>query len=206
MRSKIILFGGTFDPVHNGHLQVAQAARQHLRANRVIFIPARRSPHKTTPPVASEDDRLQMLGLALQDWEGCQVSDCEYRRPAPSYTVDTVQEFCTRYPHADLIWLVGADAVKDLPRWYQIDRLMTLCTLAVMVRAGYPKPDFELCKPFFSPEQIRRLEENIVPVPLIDISATEIRRRLASGRDVSGLIPPAVLDYIRSRGLYGCTP
>lgn len=204
MQKKVILFGGTFDPIHTGHLEVAQAARAYLNAAEVIFIPARRSPHKHTAPVASEQDRLHMLRLAVQGRKGLEVSDCEYHRPAPSFTVDTVRAFRDRMPLACLIWLVGADAVKDLPRWHQIDRLMTLCTLAVMVRAGYPKPDFALCQPYFSPEQIRQLEANIVPVPLLDISATEIRRRLAEGEDVSGLLPPPVLEYIRSEGLYGC--
>ncbi len=205
MQKKIILFGGTFDPVHYGHLEAAEAARRHLNAEQVIFIPARRSPHKSDPPEASEHDRLHMLRLALADWNDFQVSDCEYHRPAPSFTVDTVQEFRNRLPSASLIWLVGADAVKDLPRWHRIDRLMALCTLAVMYRAGYPKPDFSPCKPYFTAEQIRRLQDHIVPVPLINISATEIRRRLAQGQDVSELLPASVLEYIRPRGLYGCT-
>ncbi|HOK67072.1 MAG TPA: nicotinate (nicotinamide) nucleotide adenylyltransferase [Anaerohalosphaeraceae bacterium] len=204
MQNKIVLFGGTFDPVHSGHLQVADAARRHLNAERVIFIPARRPPHKSEPPAASEQDRMQMLRLALNGWKDFQVSDCEYHRPEPSFTVDTVEEFRRRLPFASLVWLVGADAVKDLPRWHQIDRLMALCTLAVMYRAGYPKPDFTPCKPYFTAEQIRRLQEHIVPVPLLDISATEIRRRLACGQDVEGLLPASVLEYIRSRGLYGC--
>lgn len=204
MKNRIILFGGTFDPIHLGHVQAAETARRYLDAERVIFIPARRSPCKPKPPSASEEDRLRMIHLAIEGHEGFEVSDCEFRRPAPSYTVETVQEFRERLgPEADLFWLLGADAVKDLPRWYQIDRLMELCRIAVMYRAGYPKPDFSLCRPSFTAEQIRSLEENVVPVPLADISSSEIRRRLACGQDVSGMVPAPVAEYIRRRRLYG---
>lgn len=205
MENGIILFGGTFDPIHLGHLQAAAAARRHLGAERVIFIPARRSPCKQEPPDASEEDRLRMVELAIEGNEAFDVSDCEFHRPPPSYTVDTVQEFRERLgSEAELFWLLGADAVKDLPHWYQIDRLMELCRMAVMYRAGYPKPDFSIYKPYFTPRQIQSLEENVIPVPLVDISSSEIRRRLACGQDVSDRVPAPVAEYIRRRRLYGC--
>lgn len=205
MKNRIILFGGTFDPIHLGHVRAAEAAQQYLDAERVIFIPARRSPCKPEPPSASEEDRLRMVQLAIEGHEGFEVSDCEFHRPPPSYTVETVQEFRERLgSEADLFWLLGADAVKDLPRWYQIDRLMELCRIAVMYRAGYPKPGFSLCKPYFTAEQIRSLEENVVPVPLVDISSSEIRRRLACGQDASDRVPAPAAEYIRRRRLYGC--
>lgn len=200
---KIILFGGTFDPIHRGHTQVAQAAADQIGAQQVVFVPARRSPHKQLPPVASDVDRLGMIRLAIAGRLSFSASDCELRRPEPSYTLDTVRDFRSRYgPRTDLIWLVGADAVKDLPRWYRISDLMSAAIIAVMYRAGYPKPDFSVCRPDFTPEQIKKLEQNIIPVPLIDISSTDIRARLAAGQDVNELLAPEVADYIRTRRLY----
>ncbi len=203
MQKKIILFGGTFDPVHRGHIQVAQSAMEQIDASKVVFIPARRSPHKQQPPVASDADRLEMIRRSIAGRPYFEVSDCELRRPEPSYTLDTVLEFRSRCgPQTDLVWLVGADAIKDLPRWYRIRDLMSAAVIAVMYRAGYPKPDFTPCRPDFTPAQIQKLEQNIVPVPLVDISSTDIRNRLARGRDADDMLPPEVADYIRSRRLY----
>jgi nicotinate-nucleotide adenylyltransferase len=176
---------------------------EQLRAQQVIFIPARRSPHKKQPPVASDTDRLEMIRLSIADCPSFEVSDCELRRPEPSYTLDTVLQFRSRFgPQPDLIWLVGADAVKDLSRWYRISDLMSAAIIAVMYRAGYPKPDFTPCKADFTPAQIQKLEQNILPVPLVDVSSTDIRARLAAGQDADDMLTPQVADYIRTRCLY----
>lgn len=200
---KIILFGGTFDPIHSGHIQVAEAAKQWISAGRVILVPAKRSPHKKRLPQVSDEDRMEMIRRAIAGRESFSLSDCELKRPQPSYTLDTVLDFRRHLgPQASLYWLVGADAVKDLPKWYQIKDLLESCTVAVMYRAGYPKPDFEVCGKEFTPSQIRKLEQNVVPVPLVDISSTDIRSRLSKGQDVSDRLAPPVAEYIRSRGLY----
>ena len=200
---KIILFGGTFDPIHLGHVEVCVAAMDRIGAQQVVFVPARRSPHKNCLPTASDPERIEMIRLAIQGRPRLQVSDCELKRPEPSYTLDTVQEFRRQYgSRADLIWLVGADAVKDLPRWYRIHELMEACTLAVMYRAGYPKPDFTCCKETFSARQIHKLENSVVPVPLIEISSTEIRDRISREQEVKEILAPEVYDYIQAHGLY----
>lgn len=200
---KVILFGGSFDPIHKGHLDVAQSAREALKAQRVIFIPARRSPLKEQFPAAPAADRLEMIRLAIAGRAEMDVSDCEFRRPDPSYTLDTVQEFRRMLgPEAALYWLVGADAVRELPHWYRVHELLRLCTFAVMYRAGYALPDFDQLDPWFSRDEIESLRHNVVAVPLIDISSTVVRRRLAAGEEVEDLLPEAVCKYIRRKGLY----
>ncbi len=197
------MFGGTFDPVHRGHLQVARAALAYLGADHIVFIPAAQSPHKQKPPVASGKERAEMIARALSDQPGVSVSDCELHRPRPSYTLDTVLYFRNQLgPEVALFWLVGADAVSDLPRWHRVDELLDAADIAVMYRAGYPKPDFGECRSAFSAPQIERLRKNVVPVPLIDISSTEIRRRLAAGKEVAHMLPPDVHAYIQSHRLY----
>lgn len=199
---KIILFGGSFDPIHRGHFEVAQAALKELGADRLIFIPAKRSPLKEEFPVADAADRLAMIRLAIQGQPAFEVSDCELRRPDPSYTRDTVIEFRKRLSDATLYWLVGADAMNELPHWHCLHDLLKNCRFAVMNRAGYPRPDFDKLKGIFRPEQIERLREDVVAVPLIDISSTEVRRRLARREDARELLPEPVYKYIQEKGLY----
>lgn len=202
-QEKIILFGGSFDPVHRGHLEVAQAAKEALDAARVIFIPAKRSPLKDQFPTADASDRLEMIRLAIAGRPGFEVSDCELKRPDPSYTLDTVREFREKLPpQTVLYWLVGADAVRQLPHWYRVHELLELCEFAVMYRAGYSLPDFSQLEGQFSSEQVDRLRRNVVAVPLIDISSTEVRRRLESDEPTEDLLPGAVCKYIQAKGLY----
>ena len=201
-KDKIILFGGTFDPIHRGHIEVALAAREHFDADTLLFIPASRSPLKKQQPVASDQNRVKMIRLSIGQNDRLRLSECELNRPQPSYTLDTVIYFREKYAQADLIWLVGADVVKDLSRWYKMGDLMEACTISVMYRAGYPKPDFKVCKDKFTPEQIAQFEQNIVPVPLIEISSTDIRARISQGRDVGDFLSPKVYDYIKKHDLY----
>lgn len=201
-QSKIILFGGSFDPIHRGHFEVAQAALAKLGGEMLIFIPAKRSPLKETFPKADAADRLAMIRLAIEGKPAFDVSDCELRRPDPSYTWDTVREFRRQRPDAILYWLVGADVVSELPHWYRIHDLLENCCFAVMHRAGYALPDFDKLRGIFRPEQIESLQKNIVAVPLIDISSTEVRRRLARGEDAGNLLPGPVYNYIREKKLY----
>ncbi|NLK42613.1 MAG: nicotinate (nicotinamide) nucleotide adenylyltransferase [Planctomycetes bacterium] len=204
LKQKIILFGGTFDPIHNGHLAVAADAFERLRADRLFFIPVRRSPHKTQPPAASGQDRLAMIRLAIKDREGFAVSDCELRRPEPSYTLDTILHFRERFgPEAELYWLVGADAVQSLERWHRIEEILEQCRVCIMHRGRMPRPDLRRLVPALGADRVAQLGKNILPTPLVDISSTAIRARLAAGQPVQGLVPEPVLKYIRQKGLYG---
>lgn len=199
----IALFGGTFDPIHLGHTRVAKSAARQIGAEEVVFIPAKCSPLKGFLPNATDDDRLRMIELATQDDDGFSVSDCELHRPAPSYTLDTVRLFQQKYgDDTSIYWLIGADSVDDLVLWHRIGELIDACNLAVMVRGGYEAPSFEQHLHVLGRDRVEKLRKNVIETPSIDISSTEVRRRLAAEEDASDLLCPAVLDYIRQRGLY----
>lgn len=200
----IILFGGSFDPIHNGHLAMACFARDRLAAGRVVFVPAARSPLKRNPPDACGEDRIEMVRLGIQGIAGFEVSDIEMHRPEPSYTIDTINHFRSVYGEAIRIyWLIGADALKDLPLWYRIEQLVERCQLCVMYRAGHELPRLDGLRAFFSKEQIDRLAGHIIKTPLVDISSTQVRGLLRQGESVSEMIPEGVLSYIRQKKLYG---
>ena len=203
MGKKVLLFGGTFDPVHNGHVVVAEYAAEHISADRVIFIPAKRSPLKSFFPSASGDDRVEMIRLAIAGKSNFEVSDCELTRPDPGYTLETVLYL----RHAlgrdvELFWLIGADVVEDLARWYRIDELIDSCTLCIMLRGGFGRPGLDKLQRRFGTARVQRLKNAMITTPLVDVSSSEVRDRLARGEDVSGLLAPAVVDYIAKNGLY----
>jgi len=200
---RLALFGGTFDPIHRGHTTVADAAARQLEAAHVIFIPAKVSPLKGFFPFASDTDRLRMIELAVAGHDLFRVSAEELERPAPSYTLDTVRQFQRRCgPETILHWLIGADGIGDLVHWYKITELLDECNLTTMRRPGHPAPDFDRFAPRWGPQRVAKLKQNVIETPLVDISSTEVRRRLAAGEDVSQMLHPDVLQYIRARHLY----
>ncbi len=200
---KIALFGGTFDPVHLGHTAVAAAAAEHIGAEKVVFVPAKRSPLKTSFPKAGDSDRLAMIALAIAGSAKFQLNDYELKKTLPSYTLETVRHFRAEYGDKALIyWLMGADSISELSRWYGIVELIDECNLCVMFRAGCEPPDFAGFRDIWGAARVEKLQRNVIRTPLIDISSTEIRRRLAAGRDVTGMLAPQVADYIREHGLY----
>ena len=200
---KIVLFGGTFDPIHPGHTAVASIAGEYTGAEKIIFIPAKRSPLKHFLPKAGDDDRLNMIALAIKGNENFELSDCELKQPEPSYTLETVKKFQARYGRETILhWLVGADSINDLQYWYRITELIDRCNLSVMYRAGFDAPDFGRFEGVWGAQRIKKLQQNVIPTPLIDISSTEIRRRLAARLDITGMLEPSVADYIREHGLY----
>ncbi|MHC5060239.1 MAG: nicotinate (nicotinamide) nucleotide adenylyltransferase [Planctomycetota bacterium] len=203
MKNKVILFGGTFDPIHYGHLRVAEYACKHIGADEVVLVPARCSPHKQSLPKADGSARIEMMSLAIAGKKKFRVSDCELKRPVPSYTLDTIRHFRVEYGEdVEIYWLVGADTIKDLPDWYGIGELLEECNLCVMFRAGFERPDFSCLEAILGSQALARLRQNIIPAPLIDINSTEIRRKLATGGDVSCMLAPKVLAYIQKNGLY----
>jgi nicotinate-nucleotide adenylyltransferase len=198
----VALFGGTFDPIHLGHTRVAAAAAEQVGAEKVVFIPAKISPLKGFFPFARDEDRLHMIMLAIVGHAGFAVSDCELKRPAPSYTLDTVRQFqrdCG--PETAIHWLLGADTVADLVHWHKVRELIDECYLTVMQRPGYT-PDFDRFEPLWGRGRVDKLKKNAIQTPLIDISSTEVRQRLAVGGDVSGMLHPDVIRYIREHNLY----
>ena len=201
--TRLILFGGSFDPIHNGHLAVAQHALRALNGRQLIFVPAGQSPHKIHPHTAGAH-RLAMIQCAIESLDQAVVSDCELSRPGPSYTFDTIRFFKEQtQDSAELYWLIGADQLDDLPKWYRIDELLADCRIAVMVRAGYPTPDMSRFEGAFAEPIIAQLRRNIVQTPLVPVSSTQIRRSLMRGQVPQGLLPDCVIRYIKEHGLYG---
>lgn len=203
---KIILFGGSFDPIHNGHLSVGKVVLEKLDGDQLIFVPARRSPHKVQPPEEGHH-RMAMIERAIAGYEKFSVSDCELVRDEPSYTLDTIRHFREELGEGvDLFWLIGADQLADFGKWYHVTELVTCCRVAVMHRAGYPAPKFDQLERVLGCNQIRALERDVVETPLIDISSTEIRNHLAAGRLCEGVLPEPVIRYIEAHQLYGYRP
>jgi nicotinate-nucleotide adenylyltransferase len=203
VKRRIVLFGGTFDPIHLGHTAVAAHAAKHIGADKLVFIPAKRSPLKGFLPRASDDDRFKMITLATAGERSFQVSDFELQKPAPSYTLETVRKFQEEYgDEVAFYWLVGADGVNDLAYWHMIVELIDACNLTTMYRAGCEPPNFTKFEAIWGRLRVDKLQRNIVQTPLVDISSTEIRTRLAEGRDVSKMLHPAVSGYICQHGLY----
>jgi len=185
---RVGVFGGSFDPIHLGHLILAEAALEELQLERIIFIPAALSPFKTErPPTASNESRLAMLREAIAAEARFSVDDRELHREGPSYTIDTVRELLGDYPGVRFIYLIGADNLKDLPRWHEIGELRNLLDFAVLDRGK--APELEFCE---LPVICRR----------IDLSSTEIRGRLAKGLSIRFMVPERVYDFIMTHHPY----
>ena len=200
--AKLLIFGGTFDPVHNGHLLTARAAMNMLQAQRVVFVPANTSPHKlSTPQCATPPQhRLAMLQLAVGDDPAMEVSAVELLRPPPSYTVDTLAILRRDRPDDTLILLVGADQLPALNTWKEIDTILATTPIAILPRPGFEVPN----KPpgNFGDDMWKKVIGGVLKIPQYSISATAIRRAIAQGQPVSDQIPEAVMAYIRNHRLY----
>jgi nicotinate-nucleotide adenylyltransferase len=200
---KIALMGGTFDPIHLGHTAVAAYAAEYIGADGLIFIPAIVSPLKGFYPQASDSDRLAMIEQAIAGEKKISVSNCELERTPPSFTIDTIRYFLNKYGgYTQIYWLIGADNINDLKLWYKITDLIDLCNIATMYRAGCMKPDFSCFEELWGKQRIEKLQRNIIHTPLVDISSTEVRKRIACGQDTSQMLHPAVADYISKHNLY----
>ncbi|MBA7590023.1 Nicotinate-nucleotide adenylyltransferase [subsurface metagenome] len=200
---RIALFGGTFDPIHIGHTAVAASAVDYISAEKVIFIPVRRSALKDFLPVAGDADRFKMTALAVSNNDKFQLSDYELKKSGPGYTIETVRQFQREFgSETSLHWLLGADSIDDLPKWYKITELIDECNVSVMYRAGWEKPDFSKFTNIWGSKRVEKLQRNVIETPLINISSTEIRYRLASGKDVSDMLCSDVVEYIHKHRLY----
>jgi nicotinate-nucleotide adenylyltransferase len=201
-KKKIALFGGTFDPIHLGHTKVANTAAEFTNVQAVIFIPAKRSALKPLPKV-SDQHRINMINLAIDDFKNFHVSDCELKRESPSFTLETVKEIKKQLRrNTEIYWLLGSDTIEELPRWFGVLDLIDECNLTCMYRAGFEPPDFTKYEQLLGRHRVQKLHDNIVQTPLVDISSTEIRQRCAAGQDLAGLVHPAVAEYIQRHKLY----
>ncbi len=201
-RQRIGLFGGTFDPIHIGHLMIAEAAREQLQLEQVRFIPAAVAPHKTDVPNTDGKQRLEMIRLAIGGNPHFASDDRELRRGGTSYTVDTLSEFNRELPDAELVFLIGSDSLDELHTWREPARICELAFVAVIARGGHPPPDLNKLKVFLPESQHGDLESHLVEMPQMEISSSEIRLRLARGRSVRYQLHPAVEAYVQAQKLY----
>ena len=198
---KIGIMGGTFDPVHFGHLIVAEAVREEFQLNRVLFIPVGQPPHKDNSRVSSPEDRYTMLTEAVKSNSSFQVSRIEIDREGYTYTVDTLSQLKAALgPDAKLFFIIGADVIHDLMAWKNFQEVFLLCEFIAVFRPGFDKKGFD--------GEIERLRKrymakiHTVEVPLIDISSTGIRKRVQEGKSVKYLVPENVELIISKKGLY----
>ena len=198
---KIGIMGGTFDPIHFGHLAAAQEAAELLSLPRVIFVPAQIPPHKRHKHITSPEVRLRMTMLATGDNPLFSVSDMELKRSAarPSYTVDTINELKTVYgADTEIYFITGADSLLDLPTWHNAREILTKCHFVAVCRPGSPVNGRTVEDTFGA--LARRVI--FLETPALEISSTDIRERVRNGRSVRYFMPAAVADFIAEEGLY----
>jgi nicotinate-nucleotide adenylyltransferase len=202
------LMGGSFDPVHVGHLSIAQQLMNGLKLEQVVLIPAATPPHKQDGrEQASGADRLAMCELAVYNMHGLSVSPLEIERGGVSYTVDTAKFVRDAYgPQAEIFFLIGSDTLADLPHWRQISDVVKLVDFAIAERREVPiQPSlWQQLEGQLGAEAVARLRKGVVEVQHVDISSTQIRKALKNRQSLNGFLRKDVEDYIRKRGLYGC--
>ena len=196
------VFGGSFDPVHIGHLLLAETCREQGRLDQVWFLPAAVAPHKRRQGAAPAKHRLAMLELALAGNPAMIVSPLEIDRGGISYTVDTLREIRQTQPSAELFLLLGADSLPELPSWYQADAICQLALPLVVRRPGAPEPDFGVLADVTTPARLEEIRTRQLESPQIDVSSSEIRQRVSAGRSIRYRVPRAVEKYIETNGLY----
>jgi nicotinate-nucleotide adenylyltransferase len=197
---RIGILGGTFDPPHIGHLWLASLAADALGLARVLLMPAARPPHKGGQPISNAADRILMTRLAIADNPLLEISLVEMERSGPSYTIDSLEELQAHYGEsARLVLVMAADSLAQIDTWREPDRLLQLAEWAVGPRPGSPLPDRAALRARFG-KAAHRI--HLLDGPALQVSGTEIRRRVAAGRVIRYLVPAAVEELIRARGLY----
>ena len=203
---RIGIFGGSFDPVHLGHLLVAECCREQAGLDRVVFVPAAVPPHKRDRTLAPAEDRLAMLRLATGGHDAFDVSTAEIDRGGVSWTVDTLADINAHHPAAELRLILGPDSLADLPTWRDPRRILDLAEPLVVERQSLDDvPALAAVGPvagLLGPERLARLVAGRVRMPAIGIRASDVRERVAAGRSIRYLVPRAVEAYVRAHGLY----
>ena len=186
---KIGILGGTFNPIHIGHLILAEEAREKLKLDKVIFVPAYLPPHKDNSEIASADARLAMVRLAIRGNSYFFASDIEIKRDGLSYTIDTLREFKIRYPQDELFFIIGSDLLKYLDDWKDLGEIIKMVRFITATRPGYP---------------LEKIPTHIstIPIRAVDISGFGIREAIREGRSFRYLVPDAVFNYIDKKRLY----
>ncbi|MBI1912605.1 MAG: nicotinate-nucleotide adenylyltransferase [Deltaproteobacteria bacterium] len=211
---KIAVIGGTFNPIHYGHLRIAEEAREALGLDKVAFMPTYITPHKADETLSSPLTRLEMVKLAIKDNPCFVASDLEVKRGGRSYTIETVTELKDNLPDTEISLIIGNDSFNDITSWYRYEELFRLVSFIVIPRPGYPikSPDealpVELAKNFWydsKTDSYRNSNGNTITyldTTLLDISSSDIRKRVRAGRSIKYLVPDIIIEYIAKLGLY----
>lgn len=210
----IAIMGGTFNPIHLGHLRIPEEVREYLNIDQILFIPTFMPPHKNNGSLISPEDRLEMVKLAIKDNPNFQVSDMEIKRGGRSYSIETLQALQKEMPEAEISFIVGTDSFNEITTWCEYERLFELANFIVVPRHGYPVkkiaevlPDKTARQWTYDPEKDAYAHKNgktvtYLKTTLMDISASDIRQRLKEGRTIRYLMPQDVEKYIMGKGLY----
>lgn len=196
------IFGGSFDPVHYGHLLLAETCREQCGLDRVLLIPTAVSPHKQNETPTPSKDRVEMLRLAVAGHEQFSVSMLEVDRGGVSYTIETLTALAAEHPRAKLFLLMGADSLDDLPTWREPRRICELVIPVVVRRAGAAEPDFRVLAGIVDDARLAEIKQQQVEMPIIELSSTDLRQRVANGKSIRYRTPRAVEKYIETHGLY----
>jgi len=189
---KIGILGGTFDPIHNGHLELAKAAVTSLGLDKLLLMPCYSPPHKTRKDIASAQDRLEMVKLAIKGSSDYEASDFEIKHRAVTFSIDTLKCFKKDHPKDDIFFVIGSDSYRDLTNWKNYSELPKLAKIAVAQRPTH---------------EARSLDKAVLAIDMSssEISSSEIRHRIRRGEDISGLVPKDVGEYVKKRNLYSKT-
>ncbi len=209
VKKQIALFGGSFDPVHFGHLIVARAVAEEFGFQRITLVPAASPPHKQGT-FSSPEHRLAMLQLAIKDDPLFEICRLELYRTGPSYTFDTLQGLLGEHgPECQLSWIIGLDMLEELHKWHRYREVVDLAQIIVAARPPWQEQVKKLLKGLskhFSDDQVEAITGSVIPTPLIDISSSLIRSRIAGKKPIRYLVPYNVMSYIEENKLYGWTP
>lgn len=218
MTQRIGVFGGTFNPIHNGHLAAAEEVRLRLKLDMILFVPSSLPPHKHEEALPTAEHRLEMVRLAIAGNAHFALSDIEIQRGGKSYTIDTIEALRQAWSDAELFFITGIDAFLDIQTWYQWRKLLSLCHFVVIARPGYHFVDLVRLDFLNSAAgELLKIDQGAVPgaivsagafsiylenLPLHDISSTEIRTAAKQGKDIKYFLPDTVLTYIIKKRLY----
>ena len=194
------IFGGTFDPIHNGHLHIAYKALEELKLDKIIFIPSGNPPHKSEEYITNKIIRYDMVKYAIVNEHKFEISDYEVTKKGKSYTYETIEYFSKHYPNIELYFIAGADCLIDIHKWKNISSIMEKSQLVVFNRPGYSMDSILLKKK----EVEEKFKRNIIflNIPLLDISSTEIREKIKKDEDIKNLIPEKTYEIIKKYKLY----